>query len=111
MQGSILRFYVPEGEREDGQLLWEWILRRASDLGIRGGSAFKAMAGFGQRHEMHEARFFELAGDLAVEVQFVVTTAEQEKLLELLASLKTPLFYASTPATFGVLGVRDTKPG
>ena len=61
----------------------------------------KAMAGFGQHRVVHEARFFELAGSLAVEVQFIVSEEEARKLLEMLAAAKLRLFYAQTPAQFG----------
>jgi PII-like signaling protein len=76
VDGSLLRFYVHEGHRHRGQLVWEWLLVEANRLGIRGGSAFRAMAGFGRHHMLHEARFFELAGTLTVEVEFIVTESE-----------------------------------
>jgi PII-like signaling protein len=57
MNGSFLRFYVHEGQRHHHQLVWEWLLQQANKLGIRGGSAFKAMAGFGRHHVLHEAHF------------------------------------------------------
>ena len=103
MQGSLLRFYVHEGARHDGRLSWEWLLEQANALGIRGGSAFRAMAGFGRHHLLHECKFFELAGTLAVEVEFVVTDAEATQLLELVHTAKLRLFYARTPASFGVI--------
>lgn len=103
MQGSLFRFYVHEGHRHHGRLVWEWLLEEGNKLGIRGGSAFKAMAGFGRHHVLHEARFFELAGSLTVEVEFIVTAEEGQKLLELLQREKVRLFYASTPASFGVI--------
>jgi hypothetical protein len=70
MQGSILRFCVPEGQRHDGRLLWEWLLA---------------------------------AGPLAVEVQFVVSEEEARKPLAGLAAANLRLFYALTPAQFGVV--------
>ena len=75
MQGSYLRFYVHEGQRHQRRLVWEWLLEQANGLGIRGGSAFRAMAGFGRHHVLHESTFFELAGSLTVEVEFIVTAA------------------------------------
>ncbi len=45
MEGSFLRLYMHEGERHHGQLAREWLLEQANILGIRGGAAFKAMAG------------------------------------------------------------------
>jgi uncharacterized protein len=103
MQGSFLRFYVHEGHRHRGTLVWEWLLQHANGLGIRGGSAFRAMAGFGRHHLLHEAHFFELAGTLTVEVEFIVTEEESRQLLEVLAREKVRLFYAQIPASFGVI--------
>ncbi|WP_448509024.1 DUF190 domain-containing protein [Immundisolibacter sp.] len=110
MQGSYLRFYVREGQRHHHQLAWEWLLEQANMLGIRGGSAFKAMAGFGRHRTLHEAQFFELAGDLAIEVEFIVTTDEANRLLALLHREKIQLFYAHIPARFGVINLDATDP-
>ena len=41
------------------------------------------MAGFGRRHVLHESQFFELAGSLTVEVEFIVTEEEAQLLFEL----------------------------
>jgi PII-like signaling protein len=103
MQGSFLRFYVHEGQRCHHVLLWEWLLQQANRLGIRGGSAFRAMAGFGRHHQLHEQHFVELAGTLAVEVEFIVTEAEAQQLLELLKAEKVRVFYAQIPAQFGII--------
>jgi PII-like signaling protein len=103
MQGSLLRFYVHEGDRHQGRLLWEWLLLEANALGIRGGSAFRAIAGFGRHHVLHENRFLELAGSLAVEVEFIVTDEEARELILQLERAGVRLFYAKIPASFGVL--------
>jgi PII-like signaling protein len=104
MNGSILRFYVHENERVHHRLAWEWLLEQANSLGLRGGSAFRAMAGFGRRHVLHEERFFELAGTLTVEVEFIVTDEEAQLLFELVRRENLSLFYAQIPARFGVVG-------
>lgn len=103
MQGSFLRFYVTQSHRLHGSPLWEWLLYTANRMGIRGGSAFHAMAGFGRKHVMHEDRFFELGGSLIVEVEFIVTAEEREQLLDRLKQEDIHLFYADIPASFGVL--------
>jgi PII-like signaling protein len=110
MQGSFIRFYVHENQRHHGRLVWEWLLEQANRLGVRGGSAFRAMAGFGRHHVLHEAHFFELAGTLTVEVEFIVTPEEATTLLDLLEREKIRLFYAQLPASFGVINpdVADT---
>jgi PII-like signaling protein len=116
MEGSFLRFYVQENQRVHGHLAWEWLLEQANALGVRGGSAFKAMAGFGRDHTLHESRFFELAGKVAVEVEFIVNDGEAEQFLALVRRENIRLFYARMPAQFGVInpdakdptGITDT---
>lgn len=110
MQGSFLRFYVHEGQRLHGRLVWEWLLEEANRLGIRGGSAFRAMAGFGRHHVLHESRFFELAGTLTVEVEFIVSDEEAQRLLRRLEAEKVRLFYACIPALFGVVNPEPGDP-
>ena len=103
MQGTYLRFYVHENRRHKGVLLYEWLLEEAKRLGLRGGSAFRAIAGFGRHGVIHEQHFFELAGDLTVKVEFVVTQEEAERMLEDLRKAKIRLVYAVLPAEFGVI--------
>lgn len=109
MDGWLLRFYVHENQRVHGRPAWEWLLEEANRLGLRGGSAFRAMAGFGRHHQLHEDHFFELAGTLTVEVQFVVSEEESTRLLERVATEKLRVFYAQLPARFGVVG--EAGPG
>jgi PII-like signaling protein len=101
MQGSYLRFYVREGATHRHMPTWEWLLREANRLGIRGGSAFRAMAGFGSHHELHEDRFFELAGSNSIKVEFVVSDAEARQLFDLLQNESLRFFYCRTPAECG----------
>ncbi len=107
MNGTYLRFYVHENRKVHGILLYEWLLEAAKKAGIHGGSAFRAIAGYGRHGVLHEQRFFELAGDLTVEVEFVVTEEESAKLLDLISREQIRLFYAKVPAEFGMLPGKD----
>lgn len=110
MQGQFCRFYLHENDRHHGRLLWEWLLDQANRLGIRGGSAFKAMAGFGRHHVLHEDHFFELAGTQTVEVEFIVSDDEIRQMLDLLRREKIRAFYALIPARFGVINADAADP-
>jgi PII-like signaling protein len=103
MKGVHLRFYTYENRKHGGALLYEWLLERAQQLGVHGGSAFRAVAGFGHHHTMREAHFVELAGMQPIEVEFIVTDQECEELLELVRREHLRLFYARIPAHFGVI--------
>jgi uncharacterized protein len=103
MKGTILRFYVHENRTHRRIALFEWLLEQAKKLGIHGGSAFRAIAGFGRHGLLHEEHFFELAADMTVEVEFVVTEDEADALLALLQKERISIFYARVPAEFGTI--------
>lgn len=107
MEGIFLRFYVEESQRHQGVLLWEWLLEKGSELGVRGGSAFRAIGGFGRHHRVHESKFFELAGSVVVEVEFVVNEREAQALTATVRDAGIRLFYARIPASFGVINPDD----
>src|SRR5437762_13202484 len=92
-----------ENRKHHGILLYEWLLETARKAGIHGGSAFRAIAGFGRHGVLHEQHFFELAGDLTVEVEFLLGVEQAESFLALLRAEKVGVFYAKAPAEFGVI--------
>jgi PII-like signaling protein len=102
--GVLLRIFVLEGQRHHGELLYDWLLRRAREMGITGGAAFREIAGYGRHQRLHEQFFFELAGDLPVEVVFATTQPDSEKIMNLLARETLPLFYIKSPCEFGHVG-------
>lgn len=101
MNGNHLRFYTYENRKHGSTLLYEWLLERAKSLGIHGGSAFRAIAGYGRHGRLHEQQFFELAGEVPVLVEFLVDDGEAERLLALLRAEGVDLFYARLPAQYG----------
>jgi len=103
MQGTYLRFYVHENRKHRGILLYEWLLEAAKKTGIHGGSAFRAVAGYGRHGILHEQHFFELAGDLTVEVEFLLDDAQAEAFLEVLRKEKVRVFYSKAAAEFGMI--------
>ncbi len=102
MKGTHLRFYTYENRRHGSELLYEWLLERAKLLGVHGGSAFRAIAGFGRHGRLHEQHFFELAGDVPVLVEFILGEAEAEDLLADLRREKIHLFYARVATEFDI---------
>ncbi len=103
MEGTFLKFYVEEKQRHDGQLLWEWLLEKANAMGLRGGSAFRAIGGFGRHHALHESRFFEHAGETGIEVEFITNDEEAKPFLDLVRREGIRAFYSRIPAEFGVI--------
>ena len=102
MQGICLKIFVSESQRHHGKLLFEWLLEQAKGMGIGGATAIRAIAGFGRHGRLHEEAFFELAGDLPIEVEFLVSDEQAEHLLALLRDENLRLFYARMPAEYGI---------
>jgi len=100
---NLLTFYVSEKQHHAGMPLYEWLLEKAKTLGISGGSAFRAIAGFGRHGKLHEETFFELAGELAVKVEFIVEESLAEKLLDVLHAENLKVFYVRHKVQSGVI--------
>ena len=105
MQGIYLKLFVPEELRVHGDLFYEWILKQAEAIGISGGSAVRAMAGFGRHGRLHEQHFFELAGQLPIILEFFGSAEVIDHLLVLLEKERSSLFYIKLHAEAG-----QTKP-
>lgn len=103
MKGTYLKFYMHENRKHHHMLVYEWLLAQAKKLGIHGGSAFRAIAGFGRHGVVHEDHFFELQGDLPVEVVFAVSEQEAQALIDLIQAEKLSLFYVRQPIEYGVI--------
>jgi len=104
MNGMLLRFYVHENRKHRHILLYEWLLEKAKKLGIPGGSAFRAIAGFGRHGVLHEEHFFELAADLTVQIDFAVTDAQGAALLDVIRAENIAIFYVKIPVEIGTTG-------
>lgn len=103
MQGIALRIYMHENRRHHGVLLYEWLLEQARKMGIHGGSAFRAIAGYGRHGVLHEQHFFELAGDVPVVVEFVVDEDQAHRLLDLVRGENVHAFYTTAQIESGTL--------
>ena len=93
MQNVHLKIYVTEKQRHNGEPLHEWLLEQAKKLGVPGGSVFRAIAGYGRHGHLHEETFFELAGEMPVQVEFVLDAQHADSLLNALRAHKLNLFY------------------
>ena len=103
MNGTLLRFYVHENRLHRHVALHEWLLEQAKKQGIQGGSAFRAVAGFGRHGILHEEHFFELAASMTIVVEFLVSEEQAEQLLALVRDEGIGIVYARVAAEFGTI--------
>ena len=69
-----------------------------------GGTALRAIAGYGRHRVLHEEGFFELAGDMPVEIEFVLDEKQAGELFALLKAENLRLFYVRMPVVTGIVG-------
>lgn len=100
---NALTFYVGEKQHLHDMPLYEWLLNEARELGVLGGSAFRAIAGFGRHGRLHDETFFELAGELAVKVEFILDDKLTEQLLQRVKAQGKQVFYTRQSLQSGIL--------
>jgi PII-like signaling protein len=99
-----LKFFVIESHKIHERPVYDWLLDQARQLGLHGGSAFRAIAGYGRHGIRHEAHFFELAGELPLEVVFVASREDARRLLDRVNAEGLSLFHYMMPAECGMTG-------
>ena len=102
-RGTCLKFYVNEYREHKGIMVFEWLLERARKFGLEGGTAMRAVAGFGRHGVLHEENFLELAAELPVEVSFILSEEDANLFLDLLQTEDIDLFYVKFPVEYGFL--------
>lgn len=91
--GKLLRIFIGESERYQGQPLFSAIIAKARELGLAGATVWQGIAGFGAHSRIHTAKILRLSEDLPIIVEIVDTDA---KIRELLPHLDTMMEAAGT---------------
>jgi uncharacterized protein len=82
--GKLLRIFLGESDRHEGQPLYEWIVRRAKEEGLAGATVVRGLTGFGAHSRIHTAKILRLSGDLPIVVEIVDTAENIESFLPLI---------------------------
>ena len=111
-ESQLLRIYVGDGDRHDGHLLYEAIVRKAHDMGMAGATVLHGTMGFGAHSRLHTAKLLRLSEGLPVLVEIVDRPEKIEAFLpELDAMVEEGLVTLEkvTVVTYrhGEIGARD----
>lgn len=101
--GKALRFYTQEKRMHAHVPVYRWILSTAKALRIEGGTAFRGIESFGHDGQWHADHFFELQGDLPIEVLILTSEEKADRLLSHIRAAKLDIFYTETNIQFGTL--------
>jgi PII-like signaling protein len=103
MQAICIRFFAEEGSTHAHRPLHEWLFEQARELGIPGGTTYRASAGYG-RHGMQQDTFFELAGKLPESIEFVADENRIPALLARVSEAGLKMIYVTHPVEIGLTG-------
>jgi PII-like signaling protein len=79
--GCLLRIFIGENDRKDGQLLHEWIVSEARRQGLAGATVLRGILGFGAHSRLHTFKIERLSEDLPIVVEIVDTREKLEAFL------------------------------
>ena len=80
-RGHLLRIFIGESDRHEGQPLYEWIVREARRAGLAGATVLRGLEGFGAHSRLHTAKILRLSTDLPIVVEIVDTRDKIEAFL------------------------------
>lgn len=72
-EGKLLRIFLGESDRVDGQPLYEVLVRKAKEKGLAGATVLRGIEGFGAASRIHTAKILRLSEDLPIVVEIVDT--------------------------------------
>ena len=82
--GKLLRIFIGESDRHEGQPLFEWIVRQAQKQGLAGATVLRGLEGFGAHSRLHTAKILRLSSDLPVVIEIVDKEEKIEAFLPLI---------------------------
>jgi uncharacterized protein len=102
MKGVCLEVYMSEFTTREDTTQYQWLLEEVGRMGLKGGTAFKTLAGFGRDHVQRKI-FHELTSNISVVVQFIGTEIEIQRVIKLLVDERLNVFYTKLPIEYEVL--------
>jgi uncharacterized protein len=70
-EGTLLRIFIGDSDRHEGQPLHKVIVQRAHDMGLAGATVLHGPLGYGRHSRLHTAKLAELSSDLPVVIELV----------------------------------------
>jgi PII-like signaling protein len=83
-EGQLLRIFIGEADKWQGQPLYEAIVFLAKKEGMAGATAIKAFMGFGGKSHLHTTKLLRLSEDLPIVIEIVDSEEKIAKFLPLL---------------------------
>jgi uncharacterized protein len=81
-KGHLLRIFIGEADKHQGELLYEWLVKTARAEGLAGATVVRGIMGFGPASRIQTSKILELSQDLPVVIEIVDTSDRLEAYLD-----------------------------
>ncbi len=83
-EAVLLRIFLGENDRSDGQPLYQAIVLKAREMGLAGATVLRGPLGYGDHSHLHTAKILRLSSDLPMVVEIVDAEDKVDAFLPLL---------------------------
>ena len=83
-ESTLLRIFIGESDRYNGQPLYEVIVTKARELHLAGATVLRGPIGFGKSSRLHTSKILRLSVDLPVVIEIVDSEEKIQGFLPLL---------------------------
>lgn len=87
--GQLLRIFIGESDKYEGQPLYEWLVIKAKQQGLAGATVLRGLMGFGANSRIHTSKILRLSLDLPIVVEIVDTPENIRGFLACIESVVT----------------------
>lgn len=88
-EGKLLRIFIGEQDKWQGQPLYEAIVQLARKQGLAGATCLKGFMGFGAKSHLHTVKLLRLSEDLPIVIEIVDSEEKIRQFLPLLDPMIT----------------------
>jgi uncharacterized protein len=88
-QAQLLRIFIGENDRTDGQPLYEAIVLKAREMQIAGATVMRGAMGFGHSSRLHTTKILRLSEDLPLIIEIVDSEEKIDAFLPVLDTIMT----------------------
>ena len=82
--GKLLRIFIGENDKYEGQPLYKWIVQKAREGGLAGATVLRGLHGFGAHSLLHTTKILRLSSALPIVVEIVDSEYNIESFLPLI---------------------------
>ncbi|KGG79413.1 hypothetical protein Y919_12200 [Caloranaerobacter azorensis H53214] len=80
-KGKLLKIYISEFDKYNGQLLYHLIVEQAKILEMAGITVYRGIEGFGGHHNLHTVHIFRLSDNLPIVLEIIDSEEKIDKFI------------------------------